>query len=91
MFNFLGGTNLLFGNMSHCEDNELFIDTVILIRKQYIYASKCLKEVPNLAIGLSKVYEIYIAEHGITLPINKMRFFKRKWIIYELHVPHKMQ
>ena len=59
-----------------------FIDTVILITKQYVYACKCLQEKPNVVTVAERIFRMYIAEKAIALQSNKMIKFEKKWKEY---------
>ena len=45
--------------------DKKFVNTCILVMKQYIYASKCLGKVPNFRNFTSKINEIYLDESYI--------------------------
>ena len=60
--------------------NAEFLDTILLVGKQYIYACKCLKEKPVLCNFLYKVHNIYISEMIINTRVTKR--LTTKWKQY---------
>ena len=55
------------------------INTVLLITKQYIYATKCLKEELSFMVLAQKLYEMQNLERIVTLRNNRYMRFVRKW------------
>ena len=63
--------------------DKRFIDMLLLTAKQYIYATKCLKETLNINKFITRVNTIYVSEKEIAFQTNKISIFKRKWLSYE--------
>ena len=59
-----------------------FIELIILISKQYIYASKCMDNIPTTITVTKKIFEMYTAETGIALQNNKIKKHENVWKNY---------
>ncbi len=57
----------------HCKN------TIVLTTLQYIYACKCLEEIPNFAILKSKILDIHNIEKYIATKNNKLKKHTSKW------------
>ena len=55
------------------------INTIILIFKQYIYASKCKQSPPQFLAALTNVVDYQRIEYRIALKTKKVQNHKRKW------------
>ena len=60
-----------------------FINTVLQIAKQYIYATKCLKQNLNFVELITKINEMYRDETYIAKREHKMYKNEKKWNIYK--------
>ena len=67
-----------------CDD--ALIETIVLIAKQYIYATKCMKNTPKVNILLQKVHSIYITEKAVSSQTLTRKKFEKKWGVYIKHV-----
>ena len=65
---------------------KLFLDTIIIVAKQYIYATKCLNEKLKINVFLSKLYSLYVTEKEIALQTGIKGTYKRKWSTYEKNI-----
>ena len=61
---------------------EMFINTVILVTKQLIYAKKCQGEIPTIKEILYKIHELYLDEKFITFKNNVLSKHEKKWYLY---------
>ena len=77
-------TVILLGNYKG--KNELFLNTVTLICKQYIYASKCKKEPLEVMKVLQKIHNIYIIERLIAEKKKSTHKHNKKWEMYIKYV-----
>ena len=68
------------------EENGEFIEMLILMAKQYIYACKCLNQDIKISTLMFKLHEYYITEKLIAQQNCKMYKFQRKWRIYDTYV-----
>ena len=59
-----------------------FIDTVIIVMKQYIYACKCLGEKPKTNIFLQRLHTLYITERSVAYQNGKVVKMEKKWAPY---------
>ena len=82
----INDTKKLNRNSIKATKQNRFVDLLILITKQYIYACKCLEKNPNTNIILQKLAEMYIAEKQIALQENKIKKFERIWENYIIYV-----
>ena len=55
------------------------INILIIIMKQYIYASKCQNHPLNFMDFMSKVLEYYYCDKDITQTYDKLKQFEKKW------------
>ena len=60
-----------------------FVNTCILITKQYIYAQKCQKQTLNFMQITSKIHMMYIDEKFIATKNKKIHKNNKKWLIYQ--------
>ena len=70
-------------NKSNESRNNKFIDYVIPLAKQYIYASKCKNEELNVNVLLTKLHEHYCTEKSIAVQTNRLKAHNCKWQAYE--------
>ena len=66
--------------------NGWFINTVILVTKQYIYATKCLKKELNARHVTQRVHNIYVIEKWIANSKDKSKKHEGKWQMYKKYV-----
>ena len=55
------------------------LNTLCLITLQYIYASRCLKNIPNFGHLKSKILEIQNIEKYIAIKNDKVKKHESKW------------
>ena len=79
-------TNSLIIINKNSGKDKAFLDTILLIAKQYIYATKCLKENLNVNKMLNKVHDMYIIEKEVALQRSAKKRFNEKWKKYEDNV-----
>ena len=73
----------MFGiNSTNATDN--LKNTMILVAKQYIYASKCMTTIPNLNQLFKRVYKQMLVEKYIAEKNNKVALFEMKWGLLNL-------
>ena len=58
---------------------KLFINTLILVVKQYIYACVCLFQKPDFYVYMNQVLDIYFTELHIAQDKGKTKKHFRKW------------
>ena len=75
-------TEILFGVKNNNSTDKL-INTLILIIKQYIYAVKCQRRMPNLNELLKRIYKMMLVERYLAGKNNKWHFFNEKWGVIE--------
>lgn len=68
---------ILFNNRTG--KNRWFLNTVLLIAKQYIYASKCLDKKLKVIEFTARLYQYQQAETLIALRTHKWKKYKKKW------------
>ena len=61
----------------------LLVNTIILITKQYIYATKCKASKLDFKILISKINHYRALEYNAAKNRNKITEFTRKWEIYD--------
>ena len=62
--------------------NAKLINTLFLIIKQYLYATRCLKTTSSFIGAMSNVTEYYKVEKAIANRSRKMHKFKKTWGIF---------
>ena len=72
-------------NMSNLE-NTMFIDEVLIVGKQYIYATKCLQGELNVNNLVKKLYTEYVVEKSIAGQRDKYKLFAKKWNAFEVAI-----
>ena len=77
VINHLSAKDILFGIKVH-KDN-LFINHILLVGKQYIYNCRCTKTNPCLRVFLARLNNVYQLETIIAKSKNKMAFHLSKW------------
>ena len=77
VINDLSAKDILFGIKVH-KDN-LFINHILLVGKQYIYNCRCTKTNPCLRVFLARLNNVYQLETIIAKSKNKMSFHLSKW------------
>ena len=77
VINHLSAKDILFGIKVH-KDN-LFINHILLVGKQYIYNCRCTKTNPCLRVFLARLNNVYQLETIIAKSKNKMSFHLSKW------------
>ena len=55
------------------------INTITLIVKQYLYSTRCLKELPNFHALKQKIIDIYNIEKYIAISMGKVEKHNNKW------------
>ena len=55
------------------------INTITLIVKQYLYSTRCLKELPNFYVLKQKIIETYKIEKYIAVSMGKIKKHNDKW------------
>ena len=68
------------------DEHSALIDMIVLLAKQYIYATKCLGEKLNVRAFLGKIHRMYIIEKEIAFQTNKVKNFRKKWVKYENNI-----
>ena len=69
--------------MPNCED-ELFVNHVLLIAKQYLFSCRCRKTFPIFKVFMSRLREIQNLELVITKSKNKLSLHTAKWAKFDL-------
>jgi len=69
--------NIILNNIEN--DPKHVINLVVLIAKQYIYKTRCLKTLPNIQELVKHVEEIDRIEKYLAVSQNRIQSFKRKW------------
>ena len=69
-------------NQSECTEHK-FIDMILIITKQYVYACKCLGTELNVKALISRIHREYFVEKSIAQQNNRITDFKKKWDKYE--------
>ena len=59
--------------------SKMLVNTLILILKQYIYATKCKKEQANFIGYMTYVHYLYKIERLAALRHDKWKTHQRKW------------
>ena len=77
VINHLSAKDILFEIKVH-KDN-LFINHILLVGKQYIYNCRCTKTNPFLRVCLARLNSVYQLETIIAKSKNKMSFHLSKW------------
>ena len=77
IINHLSAKDILFGIMVH-KDN-LFINHILLVGKQYKYFCRRTKTNPSLRVFLARLDNVYQLETIIAKSKNKMSFHLSKW------------
>ena len=77
VINHLSAKDIFFGKKVH-KDN-LFINHILLVGKQYIYNCRCTKTNPCLRVFLARLNNVYQLETIIAKSKNKMSFHLSKW------------
>ena len=72
--------DILYG-IQKCED-DLFMNHILWIGKQYIYNCRCAKTNPGLRVFLARVNKVYQIETMIAKSRSKMSIHLRKWRKY---------
>ena len=75
--NTLNNKEILLG-MPNCKD-ELFVNHVLLIAKQYLYSCRCRKPFPIFKVFMSRLRKIQNLELVIAKSKNKLSFYVAKW------------
>ena len=73
--------------MPNCED-ELFVNHVLLIAKQYLYSCRCRKTFPIFRVLMSRLRKIQSLELVIAKSKNKLSFHTAKWGKFDLQLMH---
>ena len=66
------------GHRQKTKDN-LFINHILLVGKQYIYNCRCTKTNPCLRVFLARLNDVYQLETIIAKSKNEMSFHLSKW------------
>ena len=69
-------------NRINNKQHKYFIESVILLCKQYIYASKCLNQKLNIQAVVDKIYDQYLVEKLIAQQNNKVNIHNKKWKVF---------
>ncbi len=69
--------NIVFNNV--IKNPVDCVNTITLIAKQYIYSSRCLKELPNVHVLKQKITNIYNIEKYIAISMGKIEKHNDKW------------
>ena len=77
VINHLSAKDILFGIKVH-KDN-LFINHILLVGRQYIYNCRCKRTNPSLRVFLARLSDVYQLETIIAKSKNKMSFHLSKW------------
>ena len=75
-------TTIIVTNKYEGYENR-FINIVILVAKQYIYATKCLGEKLLVKKCINNLHKIFIVEKEISFQTNKLKVFGQRWLCYE--------
>ena len=67
------------------EDSDLsdFYNCILVIVKQYIYASRCLNKLPCLKVLIEKIKLERKLEYLLAIQNDKLHLWSRKWILLE--------
>ena len=60
-----------------------FYNSVLIIGKQYIYASRCLKKKPCIKVLINKIKFERKLEYFSAIQNEKLQEWGRKWILFE--------
>ena len=71
----------MFGILK-CED-ELFVNHILLVAKQYLYSGRQSKSLPSIRVLISKTTLIYQIEAMILKSNNKLSAHNTKWSKYK--------
>ena len=77
VINHISAKDLLFGKKVHIDN--LLINQILLVGKQYIYNWRCTKTNPCLRVFLARLNNVYQLETIIAKSKNKMSFHLWKW------------
>ncbi len=69
--------NIIFNTVSKNPIDS--INTICLIAKQYLYSSRCLKEIPNFHTLKLKISEMYSIEKYVAISMGKLKKHEKKW------------
>ena len=69
--------------MPNCED-ELFVNLLILIAKQYLYFCRCRKTFPIFKVFISRLKKIQNLELVIAKSKSKLSLYTAKWSKFDL-------
>ena len=75
--NRLNNKEIMLG-MPNCED-ELFVNHVLLIAKQYLYFCRCRKTFPIFKVFMSRLRKIQNLELVIAKSKNELSLYTAKW------------
>ena len=75
--NNLNNREILFG-MSNCED-EIFVNHVLMIAKQYLYSCRCKNKSPLIKVFNARIRKIEILELEVAKSKNKLPDYTAKW------------
>ena len=75
--NNLNNREILFG-MSNCED-EIFINHVLLVAKQYLYSCRCKSTFPLIKVFKARLRKIETLELEVAKSKNKLPNYTAKW------------
>ena len=67
----------------HDHDLSGFYNSVMIISKQYIYASRCLKKKPCIQVLIKKIKFERKLEYFSAIQNDKLQEWGRKWILFE--------
>ena len=74
-------SHILFGHFDI--QHKLFLNSIFILGKSYIFSCKCLDVLPNFQIFTRKLYNLYELECHISLIKNSTKVNSKKWnLIY---------
>ena len=87
LIKWLGNLKIVISNLSNREiilgkpkcDDELFVNHVLLIAKQYLYSYRCNNTFPLFRVFINKLRNIHNLEREIAKSNNKFSDYTKKW------------
>lgn len=71
---------IIFNNFTGHEKS--FVNTVLLIIKQFIYSAKCLNSNLHVSQIIPRIIEIYKIEKYVAIRQDELRKHEKKWKIF---------
>ena len=76
--------NIVWCNiLEHSETNSWIVNYLILLAKYFIFRSKCLIQIPVIAVFHTYVKDRMMVEDVIATMNNKLNKYKAKWQVYK--------